>query len=173
MNMKKPQLPVPATSGPRPGAATPTNTAPVGLPVQGGNDVYEEDFTDVVGGFALAAEGLHHAKVIDFSLTESKAGNPQYVWQILITAGPSKGIEVRYWTSLLPQARWKVVEALEAIGIEASGTVARFRRGDVIGRPCIIEVVHDTYQDRDTHKIQRVLPPDADSAAHANNNKPF
>jgi len=133
---------------------------PMGLPDEAQDEVFEEDFSDVeVGGFALASEGKHHAKLIDFEKTESSKGNPQFVWQFRILAGDSEGIEVRFWTSLLPQARWKVVETLEALGIEAEGTISRFKRSDLIGSPCIIEVFHDEYDGRTNAKVDRVYPP--------------
>ena len=137
--------------------------APVNLPQTGENEAFEEDFTDVEDGFPVAEEGSHHAKVIDFEKSESKQGNDQYVWQFRITAGNSKGIEIRYWTSLLPQARWKAVESLVAVGVEAAGSIAKFKKSDILGKPCILEIIHDTYEGRDTHKVKKVHPPTKDS----------
>ena len=142
----------------------------VGLPQSDDDEVFEEDFTGTDGEFPVAEEGSHHAKVVDFEKSESNAGNLQYVWQFRITAGRSKGIELRYWTSLLPQARWKVVEALVAIGIEAAGSIARFRKSDILGKPCIIEVFHDIYEGRTSHKVRRVHPPNQDSIEFAKTN---
>jgi len=161
---KNPNIPMPK-GAPAPSADTPKANTPAGLPqnTAAAEDVFEEDFTDVQGGFPMADEGLHHAKVIDFERAESKSGNPQYVWQFRITAGNNKDMELRFWTSLLPQARWKTAEALDAIGIAAAGSIAKFRKSDVLGRPCIIEVAHETYDNRLQHKVQRVHPPNEDS----------
>jgi len=131
------------------------------------DEVFEEDFTDVEDGFPIADEGSHHAKVIDFEKSDSKTGNPQYVWQFRITAGKSKDIEVRYWTSLLPQARWKAVETLVAVGIEAAGSIAKFAKDDILGKPCILEIIHDVYEGRDTHKVKKVHPPNKESVDFA------
>ena len=137
-------------------------------------EVFEDDFTDVESGFELVSEGFHHAKVIDFEKSDSKAGNPQYVWQFRVIDGESKDLELRYWTSLLPQARWKVVEALEAIGIAAEGSIARFKRSDIIGKPCIVEVIHEDYDGRATNKVAKIHPPDSDTEALAlQSDKPF
>ncbi|MCK4794226.1 MAG: DUF669 domain-containing protein, partial [Desulfobacteraceae bacterium] len=147
---------------------------PVGLPQAGDDETYEEDFTDVEDGFPVAEEGSHHAKVIDFEKSDSKTGNPQYVWQFRITAGNSKDIEIRYWTSLLPQARWKAVETLVAVGVKAAGSIAKFTKDDIIGKPCILEVIHDVYEGRDTHKVKKVHPPTKDSIDFAKADKvPF
>lgn len=156
----KPQIPFPSKPAP---AGAPSTPAPATTPLANNEDVFEEDFTDVQDGFPMAEEGMHHAKVIDFEKADSKSGNPQYVWQFRITAGKSKDIELRYWTSLLPQARWKTAETLAAVGIEAAGSVARFKKSDIVGKPCILEVIHDTYDGRVNHKVQRVHPPNEDS----------
>lgn len=140
------------------------------LPWDGEEDeVFEEDFTDVeMMGFKLVQEGFHHAKVVEIEKGESKQGNPQYIWEFVITAGADAGENIRYWTSLLPQARWKVVETLEAIGIEAQGSVAKFTKSDVVGRPCILEIVNDEYSaddgtTRTSNKIVKVHEPDEDT----------
>lgn len=148
--------------------------APVDLPQSVGDEAFEEDFTDVDDEFPVAEEGSHHAKVIDFEKSESKQGNDQYVWQFRITAGKSKDIELRFWTSLLPQARWKAVETLVAVGVEAAGSVAKFKKSDILGRPCILEVIHDTFDGRVNHKVKRVHSPNEESIAFAKADKtPF
>lgn len=134
------------------------------------DDVYEEDFTDISsGGYPMAAEGFHHAKVVDFEKASSKAGNPQYIWQFRILAGDSKDIEVKHWTSLLPQAKWKASETLKAVGVEVEGTVARFKSSDVVGKPCIIEIFHDEYDGKENHKIEKVHPPNKETLQHLQN----
>lgn len=166
---KQPTIPLPKS------AAAPADVAPQpakpaglpGLPTGGNEEVFTEDFSDVKGGFPMADEGLHHAKVIEFERADSKSGNPQYVWQFRITAGNNKGIEIRYWTSLLPQARWKTAETLDAIGIQAAGSIAKFTKKDLLGRPCIIEVIQETYDGKLGHKVQKVHPPNEDSIQFA------
>jgi hypothetical protein len=171
---KNPSIPFP--KGAASGASTPKpeTTKPAGLPTAGSEEVFEEDFTGVTNEFPMAEEGMHHAKVIDLEKSESSSGNPQYVWQFRITAGPSKDIELRHWTSLLPQARWKAAEALDAVGITAAGSIAKFRKSDVLGRPCILEVFHDTYDGKTNHKVKHVHPPTEDSVRFAKEDKtPF
>ena len=165
----QPQQPQPV---PAPDVVAPDDvvapSAPVGLPQEPDDVVFEEDFTDITGA-GLVEEGMHHAKIVDFEKTTSKSGNPQYVWQFLIIAGPSKNVQLKYWTSLLPQARWKIVEALEAIGIQASGTIARFKRSDIVGRVCIIDVAHEDFDGRTTHKVTKVYPPTQETFEHSKN----
>lgn len=143
---------------------------PINFPMNVGDgteESFEEDFSDVNNDFPMAEEGYHHAKVVDFEKSFSKSGNPQYVWEFRITAGKSKDIKIRHWTSLLPQARWKAAETLDAVGIAAAGSIAKFTKKDIVGKPCIIEVVQETYNDRLNHKIAKVYPPDQDSINYA------
>lgn len=142
-----------------PGPEIPSRPANVATPFSEPDPVFEEDFTNVSASDLLAVAGYHEAKLIDFERSDSKSGNPQYTWVFRITRGPSKDIELRYWTSLLPQARWKVAETLMALGIKATGSVVRFRKSDLIGRPCIIEVAHEQYEGRTVHKVKKVYPP--------------
>jgi len=183
--MNKPNLPkagrrsgkTPKPDGPKEqGPAEPVGLPdePAEIPVPGGEEEYfEEDFQDVDDSFKLATEGMHHAKVIDFEKADSRTGNPQYIWLFRITAGESKDIELRYWTSLLPQARWKVAETLSAVGIEAFGSIARFRKSDIVGKPCIIEVFHQEFEGRMQHKIRKVYQPNKDSIKFAEDDIPF
>ena len=165
-------VPLPEVEIETPEGSTPG--LPVELPQTNGDETFEEDFTDVDDDFPVAEEGSHHAKVIDFEKGESQAGNPQYVWQFRITAGKSKDIEIRFWTSLLPQARWKTAETLTAVGIEAKGSIAKFSKSDILGKPCIIQVIHDTYEGRTNHKVKRVHPPSEESVKFAKADKvPF
>jgi len=126
------------------------------------DEIYEEDFTGVdEGGFPFVPKGFYHAKVHDMEKGLSQAGNSQYTWQFKIIAGPPdvKGVTLKFWTSLLPQSRWKVVETLEALGIKAAGSIARFKKKDVLGEPCIIQIIEEPYEGRSTAKIQKIFKP--------------
>jgi len=125
-------------------------------------EIFEEDFTGVEeGGFPFIPKGFYHAKVQDMEKGMSQAGNAQYTWKFKIIAGPPdvRGVTLRFWTSLLPQSRWKVVETLEALGVKASGSIARFRKKDVCGKPCIIQVIEERYEGQPSSKIQKVFKP--------------
>jgi len=54
-----------------------------------------------------------------------------------------------------------------AVGIPAAGSVARFSKNDVLGKPCILEVFHDTFEGRTNHKVKKVHPPNQDSVEFA------
>lgn len=122
------------------------------------DESFEEDFIGIQAGFALIPEGMHQAKVIDLTKNASKAGNPQFEWEFKITSGDAIGQTMRHWTSLLPQARWKVVETLEALNIAASDRILRFKKSQVIGKTCALEVFHDEYNGKLQHKVKMVHP---------------
>ena len=125
------------------------------------NESFEEDFSEI-SEFQLVAEGIHPARVIDFEKVISKSsGNPTYEWQFMVTDGVSKGQEIKFWTSLQPSARWKAAACLQAIGIKAQGSIVRFTKADVVGKLCMIKVVHEEYNGRMTNKIDSVFPPQA------------
>lgn len=160
----------------------PKSSKPSGLPGGGAAkpgqqpipETFEEDFTDEdgTGGFKLAEPGFHPAKIIDFEKSVSKSGNPTYVWQFLIIGGPSEGIEIKYWTSLLPQSRWKSVETLQAVGIPAAGSVVRFTKQDVIGRICILEIEQEEYDGKPNHKVEKVHAPNEAALALGRKSSP-
>ncbi len=129
---------------------------PGARPTPGGrqDETFEEDFSDEMTG--LLPDGVYRGKVIDFERGESASGNPQYVWRFLILDEPYAGTELPYWTSLIPTGRWRTVEALEAVGIEASGTIARFKKSDIVGKVADLYVTTDTYKGQERNKIQSV-----------------
>lgn len=117
-----------------------------------GRDTGEEDF--------LIREGKHQAVVIDFQKDVSQAGNDMYVWEFQIVSGSDKGETIRDWTSLLPQARWKVADYLEACGIgKAKGSIAKFTRGDIVDSPVIIEVEHTERDGQPQNNVVDIYEP--------------
>lgn len=130
-------------------------------------EVFEEDFTDVAPGFSLLSAGFHYFMVKDMEKSVSNAGKDQFVWDfVVVTPGtPDLGSDFRQWTSLVPNARFKVVEFLEAMGIESQGKMARFRRSDVLGKAVMGEVTHGSYFDknnveRTSASVVKLLAPD-------------
>ena len=138
------------------------------LPGVGGSseEVFEVDGREVElrdsDDFEPLPEGEYLAKIVKFDQTVSSQDNPQYMWRFRIIDGEYKNREISFWTSLLPSARWKVTETLEAIGISAAGKIARFKMSDVIGKKCIIVVFHDDYKGDVNDKVKRVKAPTAD-----------
>jgi len=122
---------------------------------------YEEDFSDVKDMYPTISAGKHYAQIIDFFKDVAKSGNDMFVWQYKVVGKKDEdaGKEQRDWTSLVPQARWRVAKHLDAIGVDATGKVAKFTAKDVIGKLCIIEV---TLED-EKNSITEVYPIPAEA----------
>lgn len=130
---------------------------------QGVNDEeWELDATDTEpgGNWELVPEGRHAARIIKVDFGPSKAGKDMYTWEfrILDEAGD---LTIRYWTSVDPSVRWRVAELLEAIGMQAYGSVVRFKRSDVLGKTCAIVVEHGPRNDDPTKTTHNVVRAEA------------
>lgn len=141
-----------------------------GRPGSGGPDLdddeeFTEDFTDVTAG--LVPEGMFPVVVTDLQKTQSKANKDQYEWDFKIVATQEKGRGLKEWTSLSPNARWKIVEHLEALGFRASGQLVKFRRSEIVGRVAIAEVYHDEYNGKTNSKIRRLYPATSEAMKQA------
>lgn len=123
------------------------------------DDEFEIDLTKVENkGFTIVDRGRYVAQVVEFIKGVSAAGNKQFIWTFRIMQGDFKGVELRYWTALTPNALWKIAETLESLGIKASGSIIKFTRSDIIKKQCIIEVEEDIYENREQNKIVKTYP---------------
>lgn len=124
----------------------------------------EFDFSDDGG----IEDGIYHARVSDFVLSTSKKGNSMYVWDFTLL---EVNRTIQSYTALTPAARWKVTEHLNGVGIQGNPDqpIAKFKRSDILGRPCRIEIVNEqdnrptAPQGRMVPRIAQVLPPDQQS----------
>ena len=152
------------------GPTAPKTTGKPNLPPTTSNDEsFSEDFVGVTAGeaFQVVPEGYYVAKVTEFVKEPSKSGNPQFVWSLKIMSGTYRGVVVKFWTSLLPQARWKVIQSLQAVGVDASDKVANFKRSDVVGKLCVMHILEDEYNGRASHKVDSLIPADEDACREA------
>jgi hypothetical protein len=135
------------------------------------DEEFVEDFEGVTSGFPLYDEDTYAAVLVDFDKSDSKKGKPQYEWEYEFITGQYVGKTIKNWTSLVPNARFKVVEALEAHGVEAADKpTCRFKRSDLKQRPVFLEVIIDTYEEpgkppKTNNKIARILPVADDDKA--------
>ena len=126
---------------------------PFGSPDQPKGDGFDFDL-DGMSEQELLAVGDHPGKCIDVSMSESQSsGQPMLVWDFLIDG---TGKTIRYWTSLTPTAKWKVVETAEALGVHISEGSLRFNRADVIGTACIVQIEHREYEGRTRESIKKI-----------------
>lgn len=150
--------------------AAPQNMTPPGLPPTTSNDeTFEEDFTGITagGGMRLLPEGYYLMKVTDLSKTFSQSGNPQFQFDLIVAMGENRGVTMKHWTSLLPQARWKVVQMLEALGVAAQDSVAKFRKSEVVGRYFTAKIAPREYNGKVNNNIEECFTATADEIAAA------
>lgn len=74
------------------------------------------------GGFRIP-EGDYKMQFSEVSREESKEGNDMLVWDFTGLEGKAKKKSFRIWTSLLPEALWKLGNLLDAMGIERPESV--------------------------------------------------
>lgn len=104
-------------TGPNAGAGASRNgppTSPFGRP--GGDDDFVIDLNgvDLSGGFVGVGNWLGYISAVERS--QSKAGNPMLVWTATVYQGDYAGKSMKLYTALTPDAMWKFVEVLDAVG---------------------------------------------------------
>nr|DAO63053.1 MAG TPA: hypothetical protein [Caudoviricetes sp.] len=143
-----------------PNAPAPTPVTAPAMPGQSVNDAnmgFEVDLTDVQETSFIVPDGTYKALCIDVTQDVSKSGNPMFIWEFQINEGPYKGKTFKSWTAITPAAMWKVAETVQALGVGQTGQVVKFKKGDVLNKPCGIVMEQDEYNGRPTSRISRVI----------------
>lgn len=157
-NNPNPFMPVPE------GESTPFDPGTTSdVPMPGGptgnmNDSFEVDLSDVQDSSYSIPDGTYYAKCVNVQQEVSKSGNPMFVWDFEITQGQYMGRTFKSWTAITPAAMWKVAETVQALGIGQTGSVVKFKRTDVIGKPCGLVIEEDEYNGKKSSKITKVIP---------------
>src|SRR5271165_543569 len=79
------------------------------------------DFTNVEsgGGRVRVPEGDYRARVTGVKVgTAKSSGNTMLIWEFTGVEGKLKGKKLKDYTTLNPEALWKLKSLLEALGIE-------------------------------------------------------
>jgi hypothetical protein len=126
------------------------------------------------GGFQIP-EGNYKMRFSEVTRDESKDGNDMLVWDFIGLEGKAKKKSFRIWTSLLPDALWKLGNLLDAMGIERPDSVE-----DIIETveaedpaPVITGVVtDDEYQDKIRSKVSDFLNADGEGGSSDGEEKP-
>lgn len=119
------------------------------------------DFTDSGDAPPSVAPGNYPARVQDVELKDSASGNPMLEWTFKITAGKEKNRDLKFWSSMKQDARWASARVLKALGVPVAGKRFELDPVKIIGKPCILNIVHDGRNEDFPHKVQKVLPADA------------
>ncbi len=122
----------------------------------GGADEFMVDLTGVEEQ-GLIPEGSYAAKCVNVEQSVSKGGNPMFVWDFELQEGKGRGRVLKVFTAITPAAMWKVAETVIALGVGQSGSVVKFKRSDVIDKPCGVTVADTEYNGNVRSQIQRVM----------------
>ncbi len=117
-----------------------------------------EEETFDFSGTGDIKDGIYHARVQEFTRTFSQAGNPMYVAKLYM---PEIGRSLDAILSLVPAAAWKTGAALRALGVvpETEGGMASFRRSDLVGRLCRVEIKNEPFEGRNVPKVANIIRP--------------
>lgn len=84
------------------------------------------------------------------SATSKSSGNPMWVWDFVITAGPQAGRDFKLWTVLTDDAAWKIMETVNALGGDLKpGDDVKINKKEIIGVGCTMHIKDDNGQDGD------------------------
>jgi len=121
------------------------------------------NFTGVEAGkFDPIPASIYDATVysIEFKTKKDDAGGPGfYEWQFAIQEGEYKGRRQWMNTSLKPQALWKLMETIQAFGIEVPKGPFNFEPEQFFGKPCRIKVTLGTWEGKPSNNVDTVMPP--------------
>ena len=144
------------------GQAPTSAPAPANMPMPGqtsGNpgDSFEVDLTNAQDSGFVIPDGSYKVRCIDIEQTVSKGGNPMFVWTFEVTDGPHKGFQSKVFTAITPAAMWKVAETVVALGVGQTGSVVKFKRGDVLNKECGAIFETSEYNGQNRSQIARVI----------------
>lgn len=137
----------------------PQRSTQFGKPKTG--EVWDIDIPeDIDSRGRIPAGDKYLGKLVDVKKDKAKSsGNPMFVWSFLIVSGPQAGRDFNLYTALTPDSMWKVVETLEALGVEVTpGEPVRVNKRDLIGRMCLMNIQDDSYNGRPTSKLNGIAP---------------
>ena len=121
------------------------------------------DFTGIEA-YVKCAEGQHVVKLTEIEETESQAGNDMLNATFQVVKGASTGAKLYDNFVLTEKALWKLQSFLVAVGMKADGKIV-LDLDKLIGKTCIVEVVHEEYEGKTRARIQEFLKLNAKKAA--------
>jgi hypothetical protein len=110
------------------------------------------DFSNVEA-YIKCAEGQHLVKLTEIEEGESQAGNDMLSATFQVVKGGSTGAKLYDNFVLTEKALWKLQSFLVAIGMKADGKVV-LDLDKLIGKTCIVEVIHEEYDGKTRARIQ-------------------
>jgi hypothetical protein len=121
------------------------------------------DFTGIQsgGGRPRIPEGDHLAKCVSVKQEISSKGNEMLVWRFEVVSSDRKanGKVLQTYTSLVPDALWKLRGLLEAMGQNVPDGRAQLRLKGYIGKEIGLTVIDEEYNNRMYSSISDFVSP--------------
>lgn len=125
---------------------------------------FEVDFTGVQTGYLVVPPGFYPAVVTELEKGIAKSGKPMWIWDFTIVGEDQHAVQVKAWTSLQPQALFKLLGFLEALGLAEADKMSQFTYEEIIGRPCILEITNDKDdKGKDRHSVDNLHAADEET----------
>lgn len=128
------------------------------------SDKYLEvpDLSEVQEGGFLIPAGDYRAQIKSVVQEDSREGNPMYTWVFTGLEGKAKGKDFKAWTSLKPEALWKLKGLLKVLHVEIPDSAFKLPKEDVIGQELVIVVEDDEYDNKKRSKVVDWLEADTE-----------
>lgn len=125
------------------------------------------------GGSTHIPEGDYAMKCVDAKWDESENGNEMIAWVFQGTEGKAKGKKFYFYTVNNENSMWKMIETLEALGIECpEDEDLEVDVKELIGLEGIAAVEDDEYEGKTRSKITRFVPSEGDDEEEEEEEKP-
>ena len=135
-----------------------------------------------------APPGLYEARVTDIEQTESKKGDPMWVWHWVIVdamKGPSEtaeahskrkgkgGLDMKNYTVLTSSGMFRARQTLQALGLSLD-KIKEFQKEDVVNLRAMVEVEDNEYNGQTNSSIKKVMPhPNGPKPGATDSSDPF
>lgn len=119
-----------------------------------------------VEAFSSCEEGVHPAKIVDSEIKDTNNGDDMIILKFEVLSGPSKGARVKENFPLTDNARWKLKQLLDAIGMKSDGKLV-IDTDKLMEKRVIIEVALEEYNSKKYPKIQEFKKLSSKAAAAA------
>ncbi len=137
-----------------------------GKPAENEEDLFTFEGLDEVDTSPFyVPPGTYEVQCTDVEKSISKANNPMTVFTMSILKpvgdGASKdgvGKDLKIFAAMTPQAMWKLVETLTALGLPCDKKKVQFKRDDIVSKKCLASVKDGTYDGEKTSNIKKCTP---------------
>lgn len=101
-------------------------------------------------------EGVYECEIEKCEVKPSSSGNLMAVFTFEVQTGDWQGRKFWHNCSFLPQAAFKLLEVLNAVGMEVTEDNIEFDSDELVGKQCLVTVNQEEYEGKLQNKVQKV-----------------